>query len=61
MINVLFLTFVGTFSIVPIELLNNLKKILQLVGLLVGGVNGVQKIKECFNVIMKKLTGLNAY
>lgn len=59
--NFLILTIVGSIMFVIIEVLDSLKNILKLFGLLFGGSKGVEKVKECFTNLKSKLTGLNAY
>ena len=60
-LKIMLLTFIGSFLIVPLELLDNLCKIIQLPGLIFGGPNGVIKVKNCFNRVKGYLTGLNDY
>lgn len=61
LMNFLILTIIGSIMFVIIEVLDSLKNILKLFGLLFGGSKGVEKVKECFTNLKSKLTGLNAY
>lgn len=55
------LTITGLLFIVPVEIIDNITKILKLPALLLGGSKGVQKVANCFTYLKNKLTGLNAY
>lgn len=61
LMNFLTLTIIGAFLFVIIEVLDNLKNILKLVGLLFAGSKGVERVKNFFNIVKSKLTGLNTY
>ena len=52
------MTFMGVLRCVPIEILDNLSKIIKLPGLLFGGINGVKKVEKVFNNIKSSFTGL---
>lgn len=55
------LTFTGSFLVLPIEILDNLNKVLRLPGLMFGGTGGVQKVNNFITMIKQKFTGLNIY
>lgn len=55
------LTFVGALLLVVVELLDNLKNVSKVLGLLAGGTKGVERVNDFFIKVKSKLTGLNAY
>ena len=61
LMNFLILTIIGSVMFVIIEVLDSLKNILKLFGLLFGGSKRVEKVQECFANLKSRLTGLNAY
>jgi len=61
LINVLLLTFTGAFFLVPLEILDNLGKIMRLPGLIFGGTKGVDKVNDFFTWLKHLLTNMNGY
>lgn len=59
--NYLILTFAGALLIVPLEILDNLQKIMKLPAIIVAGPAGVQKVDQCFFHMKHRLTKLTVY